>query len=132
MADLTAEMIDAMEAGPEMDALVAERVMGWQLSEYRIVRPDGSSFDAPIREMWDDPLYSRYSLPPYSTDIAAAWQVVEHMRTIEFDIDLLLMPDSQDRCCLEHSARIESKVCAYAPDMPLAICRAALKTTLAS
>ena len=31
MTKLTHEQIDAMEAGREMDALVAELVMGWEL-----------------------------------------------------------------------------------------------------
>ena len=53
--------------GPDLDALVAERVMGW-------------------REVWIEPRSGRarghaasnriFDVPPHSTDIAAAWRVV--------------------------------------------------------
>ncbi len=61
-----------MKAGRELDALVAEKVMGWQVHRDiarsnlpRFVRkPDG--FDV--------------VLPAFSTDIAAAWEMVEEVR----------------------------------------------------
>jgi len=67
---MTVEEIDKMEAGHELDALVAERVMGhrysggvtsWCREDGKLVQPDGG-------------------LPPYSTDISAAWEVVERLR----------------------------------------------------
>lgn len=59
-----------MEAGRELDALIAEKVMGWKLlavsgSEHGFIR-EGVALRKPI--------------PRFSTDIAAAWQVVECMR----------------------------------------------------
>lgn len=57
-----------MEAGRELDALVAERVMGleavndgWVAESF----PNGGMV---------------YPLPEYSTDIAAAWRIVEILR----------------------------------------------------
>jgi hypothetical protein len=60
----------------ELDALVAEKVMGLNVGrdprdKRYVVFRDGN--DLPVKE-WD-------SLPPYSTDISASWAVVEKMRT---------------------------------------------------
>lgn len=69
-----------MEAGRELDALVAEQVMGWQWfdSSDRAVRyfrpPDifryGAIAEGGLTEYTDQ-------LPRYSTDIGAAWEVIE-------------------------------------------------------
>lgn len=66
-------MSDELAAGPALDALVAEKVLGW---EYH---PDNAVFtwwQAP-NDSWHD------APPPYSTDIAAAWQVVETMVDVD-------------------------------------------------
>lgn len=72
--------LDELKAGRELDALIAEKVMGWILGPERITRPDGGSFDAPIHDDWEYKGYRPYSLPPYSTDIAAAWLVIEKLQ----------------------------------------------------
>lgn len=59
-----------LEAGPELDANVAERVFGWtgcqvQHGRFAGYPPNSGQFT-----------FGR----PYSTDIAAAWLVVERMR----------------------------------------------------
>lgn len=56
-----------MIAGRELDALIAEQVMGgnWSSIDY-----------APYIE----------NLPHYSTDIAAAWQVVERMQELRYSL----------------------------------------------
>jgi hypothetical protein len=66
-------MTDAMQgervAGPALNAEVAERVMGLDLS-WRRVTLDGTNRDlGPVRNVL-----------AYSTDIAAAWRIVERMR----------------------------------------------------
>jgi hypothetical protein len=60
MNTLTPEQIDQLEAGRELDALIGERVTYWW-GKYQT----RSDHDLPV--------------PPYSTDIAAAWQVVEQL-----------------------------------------------------
>lgn len=71
-----------LSAGREMDLLVAEHVMGWQietnqsklkrLSHY-VSRPSESIW-------WRDPRGGWHVDPPrYSSDISAAWQVVSAM-----------------------------------------------------
>ena len=70
-ATLTRESILAMEAGAEMDALVAERVMGFGTASLDSV------------DFWLDPkpgtgLRAVFSWSP-STDIAAAWEVEDRI-----------------------------------------------------
>jgi hypothetical protein len=82
-----------MNAGRELDALVAEKVMGWKPDPARcrlcgwplsdgMCTPDNCS----LRPLPIVP----YDIPPdYSTDIAAAWQVVEHLRERDIWLDSL-------------------------------------------
>lgn len=66
-----------MEAGRELDALVAERVMGW-------TRPPRG------RVTWTAPEgygTSFGAVPRYSTDIAAAWLVVEQTAALVVERD---------------------------------------------
>ena len=85
------EEILAMASGPELDTLVAEKVMGHPM-------PDSISEDAldlylagtPIHcDSWtcvcryDEGDIPKWVPATYSTDISAAWQVVEKIRSME-------------------------------------------------
>lgn len=72
---MTRDEILKMGAGREMDALVAEKVMGWSVEE--------------ATGYWlDDEQYIAYSSPlDFSTSIDDAWKVVEKMQ----DIDLYIL-----------------------------------------
>jgi len=74
MTDAVREGVTGLEAGREMDALVAERVMGWTLGR-RYANGNGEWQGHPHGGTltWDQ-------TPRYSTDIRAAWEVVEKMR----------------------------------------------------
>lgn len=81
-------------AGGALDALVAEKVMGWtywktKRGNWAHSSPDGKVNEEPAyglpkfdpqtgekikREWWDGA-----DIPPYSTDIAAAWEVLERI-----------------------------------------------------
>lgn len=72
-----------MDAGRELDALVAEKVMGWIK---RVSADHTSSTIKALRAMgivyaWRDAKGKERGLdvPHYSTDIAVAWEVVERM-----------------------------------------------------
>lgn len=65
---VTREEILAMAPGPELDELVRGGVFRW-------VFTDNRDFCGILLPPADPP-----TPPPYSTDIAAAWQVVEKMR----------------------------------------------------
>lgn len=80
-------------AGRELDALVAEKVMGWTNVQANAFTPYGQdACGTPpdgIKPMWNS---GRSAIPRYSTDIAAAWQVWETLR------------QSGRWCCLELSS----------------------------
>lgn len=92
-----------MEAGRELDALVAEKVMGLRVlfAARAWSEDDWLGSDIPTEEnvmaivnerpenpdqKWRGP--SHLIIPHYSTDIAAAWQVVKQMRSRGFSIVL--------------------------------------------
>ena len=122
---LTEQAIDAMEAGPGMDALVALQVMG----QTRV--GDCGLGDESCGGKYEPPCDRWYCLPPYSIDIAAAWQVVEHLRT-KLDIDsevVIVVYQGSYNCQFERD--VAARVIAVNADTaPLAICKAALKAAL--
>lgn len=97
-----------LEAGPKLDALVAEHVMG-------------SAF-----------VQTKLYLPPYSTDIAAVWEVVEKMGYRPFDLLTSLVAsgpvvEGKIPCRWEWFCYFDDGARAIqAETAPLAICRAAL------
>lgn len=110
-----------LTAGPQMDALVAEQVMGWGRSKGGLYRPGGDPKN--IRDYRD--------VPRYSTDIAAAWLVVEKLIADGWFPDVqfndwgteswhatLMRRTDDERADGYHGAQAASA--------PLAICRAAL------
>lgn len=96
--------IDALQAGPELDALVAEKVMGFTvIYGFMQVFEDATPID----------------IPKYSTDIAAAWQIVEKMRGCASSV--------WDRWEKElFDGHVLLRACALG-DAPFLISRAALK-----
>lgn len=128
--------IDDMPAGREMDVLVAERVFGFAVDH---------EFDMPrVKQLRDK--YDEFGvLPNYSTDIGAAWEVVDKIaEIIRSDVYLgaLSYPsieqggighwcvtwglaDADDEEWIEHPSDFPAT--AGANSASLAICRAALK-----
>lgn len=105
-------------AGRELDALVAERVLG-----HTVVRPEN-----PLDEWeeWDDGFYSGAPrLRPYSTHIAAAWQVVEKLTADRWHFGFGCDPDGIWHCWVGATTEKTDK------SAPLAICRAALSALAA-
>lgn len=117
-----------MKAGRELDVLVAEKVMGWTYKTF----PEGA---CPHIKHW----YSgeQYMLmKPFSSDISAAWQVVEKLkeRTNLFpQVGWVRVHDNtyQHRCEIwmnDPSAHKHGWLAdEYADTAPLAICLATLK-----
>lgn len=76
-----------MKPGRELDVLVATHVMRWH--EYvdsnpkEVIRTQGDTADHPCAKCGS---YYGHGIKPYSTDIAAAWEVVEKIGT-EFAIE---------------------------------------------
>ena len=132
--------IGAMQAGRELDALVAEKVMGWGG-----VREGYSEGSAELRFIGKPPngMDSKYPVPMYSTDIAAAWEVLEKIKAVNLEkFTGLDFPDecfvvAWDRSSKDWEAGFHS-IDGYdagwvsdcrsnAATAPLAICRAARK-----
>ena len=133
---MTNDEIDKLEAGPELDALVAEKVMQrrWMIRNGACYA-DATFMNAP--DCW-------LEFKP-STDIAAAWEVVEKLKDLNqdvasFDFDLIYslregsgepsgprarrVPEDQRWFAQFGDAETGSATAATAP---FSICRAALK-----
>jgi len=102
------------KAGPELDALIAERVFGWKWHiRGGVCYAEHDCFNAP--DLW--PIFSP------SNNIAAAWEVVEKIATLKPHYDL-----SDGHCMIFYDEPSgECAGSATGETAPLAICRAALK-----
>ena len=125
-----------MEAGRELDALVAEYVMGDELArqvgapEYatRDMAMDAGDMSLEGMQIGDFD-WEQIEPYPYSTDIAAAWDVVEMMRNkviYKYPVCPNIIYHHTDG--LWHCEYFSGDWMrnATAPTAPLAICRAAL------
>jgi hypothetical protein len=115
--------IDTMEAGPEMDAGIAQKVMG------QIVERVHKLTAAGIEKPWAIRTGTKFSpIPPYSTDDAAALEVFRRVVASEVGgkrVWRLTFGDGGWSCTWEYDSDG-----ADAPTFALAICRAALKASL--
>ena len=144
-AELTEQIdIDSMPAGVEMDALVAERVMGckpepWLDSHgyksYRctcLLSYPHNSRTGPMADL---------DLKSYSGDIAAAWEVIERLRN-EYQCAVWIFtcegnfqkgdPRFTVTVGRWNNEKLERnwEETVSASTVPLAVCRAALKTVM--
>ena len=119
--------MESLKAGRELDALVAEKILGGRYEFLELVgdycRPDP-----------EDPI-AYDCCPRYSIDISAAWQVVEKLLTMTPQQDLHIehwyhegdeSSGWQVSSCYELG---EWKDWVQAEILPLAICLAALKVS---
>lgn len=127
-----------MTPGRELDAIVAEKVMG-----YRFEPGDPASIEAAKTDHTQPYLVDRWymtgityieKLPKFSTDIAAAWAVFEHLHKQDPDMSFSLHYFSMGDGCDEDKWTVgikaldmETHCDRSAPTAQLAICLAALK-----
>jgi len=102
--------IDKLEAGRELDVLVLKNVFG---NEYKHIH------NTDYYREGDDYVL----IPFYSTDIAAAWKVVEKFDEYYIEHNATNYPDAKIFVMLGDN--IDNAI--EAETLPLAICRAALK-----
>jgi hypothetical protein len=107
-----------MQAGRELDTLIAEKVMGWA----RI--PDQHPEIEAAGGMWQTPAGPRMLLP-FSADISRAWEVWERISTPQWSLHRTI--DGQGYEVLEHVQYEDYNSLASAFTAPLAICLAALR-----
>lgn len=134
--------IDRLEEGSELDALVAEKVMGAQwvpytwydgsaklyLLEQGGKPPKGDDFD-----LLEDGRIVGWNMPEYSSDMAAAWRVVEYIwktKQMMIELERSYGMDGTSKGWSCRFGGFDDGVYALADTMPLAICRAALKAVL--
>ena len=141
MTTLSLDAILSLPAGRELDALVAEKVMGLSVEDYRypmgwkrgkahswaeedvvlwgnilcILNPDGT------RKLLDDGFH--VVVPYYSTSIAAAWELV-------IKLDKYVFAVSRSYRGWYGDFSLEETHIGLADTAPLAICRAALKAVM--
>ena len=120
---MTREEILKLEPSPELDRLVAERVMEWQeSSDFAIEKETGDLFKI---DLSDSIFKGLWKWSP-STDIAAAWEVVNKLLSrynisiysgrypIRWFVQMVAVEDWETKALVEDE------------NLPLAICRAAL------
>lgn len=134
MKKLTRKMICEMEAGQELDALVAERVMRQEPCEqwllFRaggILGPEWAKADTCNHAN----CYPLENAPHYSTNIAAAWEVIEKLNQMKlgwFSLEQFGEKGQGVWRALIWSGNEEDSESFFADanTVPLAICRAAL------
>ena len=94
-----------LKAGGYLDALIGEQVFG----------------------IAQDPHGEAVEVPPYSTDIGAAWQIVEHLTSNGSDTFRCQNYDDGTWDAWFHIYDMRCKGYAHADTAPLAICKAALE-----
>jgi len=116
----------------KLDALVAEKVMNWQ---YRQDAPENYSCPefGGNAGWWQEPdgdwlcaNCMEEIFPSYSTNIAAAWQVVEKLREQSIAMTISTMGPRSETMVYTTVAGVNSST-VWEESAPLAICVAALK-----
>lgn len=125
---LTWDDVLDMEGGPQMDQAVAERLMGWERREHT-----GLWTHNPTRQWSVQP----YLIPRYSTTIKQAWEVLGRFEGAHLEVTQWSSGGWQvtiganslaDGTLLRAAVTLTQNE--WADTAPLAICRAALLTTL--
>lgn len=123
---MTNEEIDQMAAGRELDRLIAEKVMGWKLVD-PIKYPADKYCGFPPGQQFD-------YIPKYSTEIAAAWPLMERItkdKRFYYGVEMITHLHSNGWLIVVFG---ESKkyhdIYVFAETAPLAICRATLKASI--
>lgn len=116
-----------LSAGRDIDVLVAEQIMGWQIEtdEPKLTRLQRYFSRDEHPQWWRAPEGGWYSDPlSYSSDIAAAWQIVESMNSQgQF---LFLSQNYQEYNVAFDEPRTTSPDYISEKSIALAICQAAL------
>jgi hypothetical protein len=110
--------IEEMAIGKGLDTLVAEKVMGWEVHEGYCVTKNGL-------RTWEETSYKGFSP---STDISAAWEVIDKMKFNGGNSFVVL--STEKWVSAEVTLPDGSKVEATALNAPEAICKAALMATI--
>lgn len=121
----------------ELDALVAKKVMGWRVEAGRdedredIWRLKSSSGQlVSVSRVSQDSLWDKADVPPFSTDIAAAWQVVCALAEKGFAIQIAShesQPKAFTVCFSSDEPLPLNTQSGFLDRVPAMICQAALR-----
>jgi hypothetical protein len=123
-------MTQHWEAGREADAEIARAVFGKSVRMVYRSREIGQDFF-----QWDDGVqFGGEWVPPYSTDIAAAWTIIEQVGTLIFSrrqrffaaLAIMARTSSGEFIAWPAALFLFGRPDSGLPPFPLAICRAAL------
>lgn len=116
-------------AGRELDVLIAEKVMGW--TWYKTGRGARMLCEPHHGQLADgsEPIanLATFSVPLYSSDIAAAWSIVEKMQELGWTFAIELFEDNGNYSAYFKNTQNRDRYVGNADTAPLAICLAALK-----
>jgi len=154
--NLTRKEIESLPAGRELDGLIAEHIFGYRRSAYgaQVVFESPAYQQRTVNTLLAvGDVYSLRDVPGgreaviagkieksgwpntlidfYSTDIAAAWKIVEHLSAKGEYCDIKRLRDHATglyphECEIWHERSVHKGVVAIADTAALAICRAAL------
>ena len=120
--------IDELEAGRELNALVAEKVMGWTDLHWVDGGYDGKGNYSPTGYYGKGPDRAVFLTSKFSTDIAAAWKVVEKIACSGLIVRVTWDFNPLASCSIHKDDHLWTMIAECICDTaPLAICRAALK-----
>ncbi len=143
---LTRQQVESMPAGREMDGWIADKIIG--LSTDPILHKASGKIEwSPGAIFYPQDHWEYPEIPSYSTDIAAAWQVVEKLNikfffqlsknTKDYEDGIYTASFHDLNLLKRYGEAMQSPPkdaptlwIAQAPTAPLAICRAALMTLL--
>lgn len=125
-----------MNPGRELDTLVAEKVLEHTVKEYAITWDSGYT----QTQLYLDEVYAGNEMPAYSTDIAAAWQVVERLTARGHSLgikheplsQIAHLPPSPDDRVVPWKCWFNNASSQWVETAPHAICLAALAAVGAS
>jgi hypothetical protein len=124
------EEILHLDKGQEIDTLVASQVMGWQVETdpYRVKRLEHYFSPPKNGKWWRKPDGGWQNSPPaYSSEIDAAWQIVDRMNSRGQTLFMLKAVDS-NQAAFDHPVANPSYV--TEKTLMMAICKAALLATM--
>ena len=122
---ITRDEILNLKAGREMDALIAERIMGWTL------HPNKTHWGKPHPGMDNfSPSFEWRQVGDFepSTDISAAWEVVDRIVKLPATVNVQTSNAAGGSICYvqKYPSDLNCIIFEAAPTATLAICRAAM------
>ena len=136
MIELTVDQVKQIKAGPELNILIAEQVMGWTLYHRYLDRPANTQEDYDSAAQYDGwswrgrKLFAEARKWQPSQNIEHAWEIIEHLNWLWFEVGRENCNGIRYDVLCYNTPRADPEFHAIAETVPLAICRVALLTTL--